>query len=159
MGSPTTPQVVRRFAIVCRPGRVPETKRPLLETDAGLVSLLRNLRSLYPAAQVIAAELTWDHQLWVADAGEVVDLAMVRKSTRELQQTDAQLHARDRELDGWIVKLLRKRSYQRRPLARATRADVDDVGVALRRLQRRGLVKTRRPASQVWMLTDKGRAE
>lgn len=64
--------IVRRWAIVRSPRHIPEVKTPLRQTTEALVVLLRELLKLYPDAVIVAAELTWDQQLWVTDAREMV---------------------------------------------------------------------------------------
>lgn len=67
-------QIVKRWIIVHEPGRVPEKKVPP-QTCEGTMDFLISLALCRPeGTRYTVAALTWNHDLWVSEGGEDLDI-------------------------------------------------------------------------------------
>jgi len=66
-------QVLKRWIIVKEPHRIPLKKVPK-NSDEGAIEMLKELRSFYPEAVLILAELAYGNDLWLTDGDEAIRL-------------------------------------------------------------------------------------
>ena len=82
--------VIKRWIIVHEPGLVPEKKRPDAQTPEGVLAFLRELIACRPeGTRYTVAELTWDHDMWVSDGHELLDIEAAMAGTDIEKPADA----------------------------------------------------------------------
>lgn len=64
--------IKKRWIIRTSPGRQPEKKMPVDQTNSGIISMLRDMMKLDPNASFIVAMLTWDDDLWLESGVSVI---------------------------------------------------------------------------------------
>lgn len=72
--------ILKRWIIVHEPGKVPEKKIPHPQTSEGALDFLISLALCRPnGTRYTLAALTWNHDLWVSEGGEELDICRLAR--------------------------------------------------------------------------------